>query len=246
MKKNNGFSLLELITVVAIIAILFAMAYPSYRDYMFRVEQTKMLNDLSIIVRDVQLSIVSGDYGGSEYSADKLLAMAPGGKETDAGSQRRCIDVGIGLQRLIWKNPSEIAKILSNSTSKIKNLDIETFKKNSACKLADINPNQNRDNLYSNFFIRPDYKAYGYNLNDDDHRLAVIMGGSVEYLAKDGVTVVRKLDSTNNLACYIHLNLRGTLPELPISAVPPHCRYRAIQTYTPGTNSVLIKLVPLG
>jgi type IV pilus assembly protein PilE len=39
-KKNEGFSLIELMIVVAVAAILVAIAYPSYRDYVLRTNRS--------------------------------------------------------------------------------------------------------------------------------------------------------------------------------------------------------------
>lgn len=40
MKQNTGFSLIELMIVVAVVAIIAAVAYPSYQDYVVRSNRT--------------------------------------------------------------------------------------------------------------------------------------------------------------------------------------------------------------
>lgn len=47
MKQHNGFTLIELMITVAIVAILAAIALPSYQDYVRRGQLTEAFNNLS-------------------------------------------------------------------------------------------------------------------------------------------------------------------------------------------------------
>lgn len=46
MKKNCGFTLIELMVVIAIIAVVMAYALPNYRDYVLRSKRTEAMNSL--------------------------------------------------------------------------------------------------------------------------------------------------------------------------------------------------------
>lgn len=47
MKNKNGFSLIELMIVVAIVGILSSIAFPAYRDYILRSELTEGISNLA-------------------------------------------------------------------------------------------------------------------------------------------------------------------------------------------------------
>ena len=60
MKKQQGFTLIELMIVVAIIAILAAIAIPAYQDYVAKSKATAALADIAAGKTPLELKIVEG------------------------------------------------------------------------------------------------------------------------------------------------------------------------------------------
>ena len=83
MKRNmqQGFTLIELMIVIAIVAILVALAVPAYKDYTIRAKVTECVNGAA--VAKLQISEYRETVG--HYPADAIAADASLSAET-----RRC------------------------------------------------------------------------------------------------------------------------------------------------------------
>jgi prepilin-type N-terminal cleavage/methylation domain len=69
MKKQQGFTLIELMIVVAIIAILAAIALPAYQNYVRKSQVTAALSDITPGKTQFEVKINEGSGFGNDGSA---------------------------------------------------------------------------------------------------------------------------------------------------------------------------------
>lgn len=66
LSKHQGFTLIEMMIVVAIIGILAAIAYPSYQQYVIKTKRTDMMSEMQNIASEIQArKLAQGSYNNN-------------------------------------------------------------------------------------------------------------------------------------------------------------------------------------
>lgn len=65
-KKDRGFTLIEMMIVVAIIGVLAAIAYPSYQQYVIKSKRTDMMSEMHNIASEIESrKLAQGSYSNA-------------------------------------------------------------------------------------------------------------------------------------------------------------------------------------
>lgn len=70
-KKQQGFTLIEMMIVVAIIGVLAAIAYPSYQQYVIKTKRTDMMTEMQNIASEIE----SRKLAQGSYSNDLITGL---------------------------------------------------------------------------------------------------------------------------------------------------------------------------
>lgn len=75
ISKHQGFTLIEMMIVVAIIGVLAAIAYPSYQQYVIKTKRTDMMSEMQNIASEIESrKLAQGSY--SAISAGVIANFA--------------------------------------------------------------------------------------------------------------------------------------------------------------------------
>jgi type IV pilus assembly protein PilA len=101
-QAQRGFTLIELMIVVAIIGILAAIAIPAYQDYTIRSQVTEGLN----LASDLKAGVAEWYAQQGEYPAGLDQLGISGGATAKSGKYVRQIDVADGIITITYGNQS--------------------------------------------------------------------------------------------------------------------------------------------
>lgn len=75
-RKQQGFTLIEMMIVVAIIGVLAAIAYPSYQQYVIKTKRTDMMTEMQNIASEIESrKLALGSYNAISSSVNTDFAI---------------------------------------------------------------------------------------------------------------------------------------------------------------------------
>ncbi|EHK70883.1 type 4 fimbrial precursor PilA [Pseudomonas psychrotolerans L19] len=92
MKAQKGFTLIELMIVVAIIGILAAIAIPQYQDYTARTQVARVVSEISALKTSAESGVLEG--------RTLVSNAAPGNNEVDLGWTSSNLLAGTGKEQI--------------------------------------------------------------------------------------------------------------------------------------------------
>lgn len=105
LQKQNGFTLIELMIVVAIIGILASLAITSYQTYTIRAQVAEGLS----IATNAKAGITDVFFDSGEAPADRLAAGLTANPTDTSGTYVSSVDVQDGTIAVVFGNQANVA-----------------------------------------------------------------------------------------------------------------------------------------
>lgn len=116
-QMQKGFTLIELMIVVAIIGILAAVAIPAYQNYTLKARFSEVVNSTAPIKTAVELCVQSGNcVSGTDISVPATGSRAAVEVPNDVGAQGAVTSVTISTAGVITATPVAANGIVAGDT----------------------------------------------------------------------------------------------------------------------------------
>lgn len=237
--KNKGFTLVELMTVVAIIGILMLMALPAYQAYVARVKIAEIINISVHIGSEINTAFMSGNMDAHDYTYDNLVKRV--GPAQLVTNKKRCM-FGRSAYEYQWTNRDSISKILGIDAKHVKQFGFTTYKITPECQNKPNSDKYFQQALYfaideESFGLPKNPNNVGSGLRYLNNLINVSFGSEFVYFySKNGP--VERIATNGSPTCGVWFGADGKEDTkyftIPKSYIPPVCRY--ISTFIDKEN----------